>query len=626
MMRGIAKLCIVLLIAGVACVRADPDPRFTPAWEPIDFTGEGWERSKKALIVSDCQLHNLLSLPVPERNLSIEAAVTTAIRPPQLDLFSADVLEWVLANAAPEAEVVLHLGDALNVACDGEFDAFLRVMDSASVPWFMLPGNHDAFYMGNFDPQRRELWEAGCNAAGEPVNKSRFIRLYVAALLQQAKDPGCQALHAAVGIEFPPDANRYTVIGKIPAEFEWKAEDDAPGFLRRIAWSINEKEPWKSYIVQSIDVSDGPFKVRVLMLDTCQYGRRPVLLPNGWASYPVAHNCGLVGELLPDQLRKIRSWVDEWSTFGNSYVLMGHHPFEHIAPRSRSAIGWLWRERRIGMMVTAHTHKGYIAHHDLGGAVDEIEINIGSTTDWPMEWRILQGHIHPEKRQLYLEARRGLLVDVLRKRGDFFEPGWELPRDAPDDYRKYKQGESGSGLLVDFYLGYHMSPYWLRQPRIKPNRAAKDTEEQVKDTLLWTYFRLIKNFPTRVSPDDPDAAQPKWPRAFSNDSALLDKIVIEATRKRAIERKIDFLKELELFERTRHSYDPKTGESTDLIRAHFKISQAAWAARYESADGRRLSVEDEVIRIDWERSIRGREIDAEQRAEKEAEARKAASK
>ena len=99
---------LAMALLAAACVKPDPDPRFTPAWEPFDVSGEGWARTKEALVVSDCQLHNLLSLPVPERNLSVEMAVTTAIRPPQLDLFSADVLDWILKNAAPEAEVVLE--------------------------------------------------------------------------------------------------------------------------------------------------------------------------------------------------------------------------------------------------------------------------------------------------------------------------------------------------------------------------------------------------------------------------------------------------------------------------------------------------------------------------------------
>ncbi|HZN38286.1 MAG TPA: hypothetical protein VFD82_05755, partial [Planctomycetota bacterium] len=79
-----------------ACVHPDSVPRHRPAWEPFDPTQPGWQASCKMLLVADCQVHNLLSAPVPERNLTIEAASGTAIRPPQLDLFSTDVLSYVL--------------------------------------------------------------------------------------------------------------------------------------------------------------------------------------------------------------------------------------------------------------------------------------------------------------------------------------------------------------------------------------------------------------------------------------------------------------------------------------------------------------------------------------------------
>ena len=130
------------LLAG--CVTPDPAPRFTPAWEPFDPEGADWRTTRKALLVADCQFHNLYSRALPERNLAIKALVGTAIRPPQLDLFSRDVLSWILAQGAPEAEVVLHLGDAVDLACTGEFETFVEVMDGGKRPWFMAPGNHDS--------------------------------------------------------------------------------------------------------------------------------------------------------------------------------------------------------------------------------------------------------------------------------------------------------------------------------------------------------------------------------------------------------------------------------------------------------------------------------------------------
>ena len=161
------------------------------------------------------------------------------------------------------------------------------------------------------------------------------------------------------------------------------------------------------------------------------------------------HNCGLTGDMQPDQLRKVREWLNAFP-LNQSGVIMCHHPFEHLAPRARSNLGWLWRERRLAMLVSAHTHRGYFAHHDLGGKHDDIELNIGSTSDWPMEWRTLKGYVHSGKKRIYVESERNTLVDVLINRGGFFTPGWEVPLGAPDDYRRYKQNV----------------PRW--QPRLQP--------------------------------------------------------------------------------------------------------------------------------------------------------------
>ena len=98
-----------LLLA--ACAKARPDPRFRPAWQKVDRTGKDWERTRKALLISDCQFHYLEGEAVPERNISTEAVIPTAIRSPQLDLFSPDVLTWIVKNGAPDAELILHLGD-----------------------------------------------------------------------------------------------------------------------------------------------------------------------------------------------------------------------------------------------------------------------------------------------------------------------------------------------------------------------------------------------------------------------------------------------------------------------------------------------------------------------------------
>jgi hypothetical protein len=324
--------------------------------------------------------------------------------------------------------------------------------------------------------------------------------------------------------------------------------------------------------------------------------------------------------MLPDQLRAVRRWLDDRRKY-QSTVLMCHHPFANLAPRSRSNIGWLWREQDIALLVTAHTHAGFFRYHDLGGAAASLELNIGSTTDWPMEWRLLAGFANTRLRKSYIRAQRRTLVDVLQQREGFFQPGWEIPMRAPDDYRGYKQGESATGLLLKYYLGFHYKPYWLDPPHIRANRATRETELSVKNTLLYTYDRLVTMFPT--APD----TSPAWPSGCASDADVLARIRTTAAekyerakpvpepgaRKRAEEElyneKIALLVELDAFEKDRRTADPGTGASTDDVRFRYKISQAAWASRFMKEKGRRLRVEDETIRVDWEKSMAKRVAD-----------------
>ena len=339
----------------------------------------------------------------------------------------------------------------------------------------------------------------------------------------------------------------------------------------------------------------------MLLLDSCQYQRRPGLIPNAWQSYPFALNCGFTGEMLPNQLRKVRQWMEEASA-EIAFVFAAHHPFDSFAPRVRSSIGWLWREFDVGMLLSAHTHKGYFVHHDLGGEFDELELNLGSTTDWPMEWRTLRGFMDPTRKKIYVQAKRHTLVDTLRHESGYFLREWEIPLDAPDDYRKYKRDDPAHDLLIDFYLVHHLVPYWLPQPGVNANDSAKRTEEQVKDTMLHTYKRLLLWFPTDVT-----RGAPEWPGACTNDLAVVDKIMAASGLTDALERKVALLKELQAFERSRSSKDPETGEPNDDARLRWKLSQAAWASRFEAAQGRRLQVEDDLIRIDYDQAMRRRQ-------------------
>lgn len=592
---------LALALLGWTLLNGCPVPevrsRFLPAYEPFDPAAPGWRSTKPVLLVADCQVFNLQSLPVPERNLSSQTLVPTAIRSPQLNLFTPDVLRWILADPELETAGVLHLGDALDVGCEGEFTTFLEVMSGAARPWLMAPGNHDCFYFGNYDPVEDEVWAAACHAAGEPMRKDRFVRLYVAALLRQA-DGGFEPLARSLRLEGARERELAELAALLPAEHRWEAPEGSTGFLDAIAWKADDEKHWRSFVIQRANL-DGPgsdgIRCAALLVDSCQYELRPAMLPNAWSSYPLPLNVGLTGELLGDQLRILREWMEELAQLERLGILMLHHPVSKLAARTRSNLEWLVRE--VGgahMYVSAHTHEGHYAYHPIDEERELMELNLGSTTDWPMEWRTLAVHYRRQegRREAYVHSRRSTLAERLRNSPGFFQAGWEVPFGELDDYRGYREGEPSHASITDIYLAYHLKPPFLGPARVRPRPGAIDTEAQYKRGLLSTYDRLLRFFPT-----DAAAGAVRWPAGCASDEQVRARIAAAAAEQVPIAERIALLAELEPFERTRRSRDPASGASTDDERLRFKLSQAVWASRYEHTRGRSLRPEDELVRV-----------------------------
>lgn len=587
-------LLAMLLVPWACAIPPEPVPEFQPAFESPDFTEPGWASSRPALLVSDCQLHNLYSLPIPERNLSIKMFLGTAIRPPQLDLFAGDVLRWILQHGAGDTEVVIHLGDALDMACEGELRAFLNVMNSGGKPWLLVPGNHDCYHLGSYDPRERETWNNACYGWGDPITKDRLIRLYVAALIGQ-DEPGMRALAAALGLDDERESDPFELEERIPDRFSWRAPDEMDAFLHAIEWNIDLEKPWRSFIIQLADLSGrGPdgAPVFAVLMDSCQYDELPALIFNAWDNFPAELNCGMTGEILADQFRLVHRLLELYPE--HSKILMCHHPLDSIASKSRSCIRWLWHHMEARFLVTAHTHAGHFTHHSIKKDRESLELNVGSTTDWPMEWRNFVVHIgmDQDKKSHYVKSDYFTLLDALKNRKGYFLPEWEVPLGANDDYRKYNIGYPSSYTFVDFYLTYHLWPPLLGNPRANVSSAARHTETQVKDTLLWTYHRLISEFPTDEG--DPGTV---WPQECRSDEEVTALLECTAAAGIPIEEKIALLMEMERFEKSRLTRDPGTGAPTNDERLRFKLCQAVWASRFELTRGRKLSPTDTLIRI-----------------------------
>ena len=520
--------------------------------------------SELVFLVADNQLHNVYGEPVHLlRSELADKIVPTAIRPVQLDFYGQDFLMWLVESRGKRYRIV-HIGDACDFSCTGEFKRFLEIMSEAKKGWVMLPGNHDGFFFGNEhrDPANDD-WRAACSNAGDPMTKDLFVRLYLAVLVLQ-QGPGYRALARSFGLDQLDHADLEQILSLIPDKGDWRY-DDKPGgdhpFLRAVSWRIDEEHPWRSFVVQEVDttlknsqpantVPGGEISVRAILLDTAQYDSAPRLVQFP----PHIFNAGLTGELLPDQLDIVLKWLKV--NPDRVWTLVGHHPFDSLTQRTQEALDSLRRGFRIRLYVSAHTHAGQFMVHGTGE--DKwLELNVGSILDWSLEIRTLQFFRVGER--LMLRSPRYTMHELLR------------------DFEGVPQNEE------EWEAKPHEDDYYLRHEDLKHLDAYK-TELRLKNTLLAAHHRLLRFNPTqpKVSP-----TAPFWPPGCKSDEEVLEKIrnIIEHQR---LDEKIEFLVALDHFERERPVEDPEK-------RSKFRLSQAIWASKYDFVHARKPLTDDWFI-------------------------------
>jgi hypothetical protein len=523
--------------------------------------------SRRVVLVADNQLHNLYGDPVAFLRTELaNRIVQPAIRPVQLDFYGQDLLRWVVEDQG-QFSPIIHIGDACDFSCTGEFKRFLDIMRLAKKGWLMVAGNHDGFFFGNEHRDgANDDWRAACQGAGEPMTKDLFVRYYMASLLLQPGTDYRELAHSLGLHDAQLDgANLDRLAEWIPTRGDWKhasqAADDG-AFLKAVSWRIDAERPWQSFVLQEVDLTldraslpnpeaAADVSVRAILLDTAQYAAPPTFLPT-----PFTVNAGLTGELLSDQLAIIRSWLQTSSKADQAWVLIGHHPFADLRQEAREAVDALRKSAPVLLYVSAHTHAGQFIVHD-SSAGNWLELNVGSILDWWLEIRTLQWHRAGER--WLLRSPRFTMHDWLQE----FEG---VP--SNDEMWEAKPGDAD---------------YYLRYEDLKELNA-RHTELRLKNTLLAAHHRLLRFNPTQ-SEVAPEADF--WPSGCQSDKDVLDKTdrVMEDDR---LEQKIGFLLELDRFEQLRPVADPEQ-------RRKFRLSQAIWASKYDSVRSRKPLLDDWFI-------------------------------
>lgn len=499
--------------------------------------------STPLLVIADTHAHHLTGEPLFVTTNLADKLERSAIRPPQSDLYGPASLAWMLDQTQLKTPLV-HLGDAADASCKDEFEAFLRVMRRRpKLPrWFMAPGNHDGFFYGNSseDPNG-DAWTRACGDGSSPMTKADFVTAYLDALATE-DDPGARALAAA-------RSSAAATTGEIAA-------NDPGAMLIGAAWRIDRAAPWRSYVVQRLDLTrrarpedSGPSvpqaRVIGLLLDTSTFDLKPSIV-----AIPPVMNVGITGSLGPDEgsarpdfvpARAIlRRWADEAKREGATLILFGHHDFESLEPAAQRFLHALHREDGATLYVSAHRHDG---HWSSIGSPDDAwpELNLGSMLDEPIEMRELSLRWTDS-------GRLSVVAPLLRLNNPNLLP--------PECGTMQKEWEPAPNE-EDYPLSYKLTGFY----------APDATRSKILRVMLASYRRLF----TKLA----FSAGPGWPAGLPSDPPALAALVTATIAAPDDAPKVALLHEL-------GAADEAAVFASPEIAGAFRVCQVYWGSKYET--------------------------------------------
>ena len=538
-MNSRIKSVAALVFTAMICAGCWPTPQsMSSRYQILPQKPDGFAVSKRVLLVADNQLNHLYGDPVWLRNQLFDKVVNVTIRPVQQDLFGQEILRWILSYYGRRIPIV-HLGDGTNLACAGEFARFREIMDSAGQPWVMAPGNHDAYFLGNLHTEDHDWWRQACARAEGPMHKDRFVLAYLEHLEQQH-----------------PDFAAYRKAH--PDEGCWRGSGGREVFLRGVAWKVDRDKPYRSFVLQELDLrmNGSDLEVNALVLDSSQYAQAPTLIPNP----PRSYNAGVSGSLLADQIALAAQWLGNSAADGAMTVLMIHHPYADLNQPSRQAVDGWRKKYRIPLYVSGHTHHG--EYFVRGGDNGWLELNVGSTVDWPIEFRTFEIHeIVDDPENLVFRTPLFRIPDIWENAADDRKPQclpvqWEIA-----------QTDAG-----DFYLAHNY----------KSSLSPEKTQRELLAALLLTYRRML---PIVASAGD----NAVWPDHCSSDSDVLAAIQ-SALDSNDISKMTGLLVQLQTFDEQRRVADP-------ALQRDYRMCQAAWASKYDRQKGRKPVISNPFIQF-----------------------------
>lgn len=420
------------------------------------------------LIIADNQEHNLTGGSLKSFSRLTDRLVTSVgLRSPLANVGGRLLMKEALKFGREQgAELVLHLGDATDISCENELNSVFKALDE-EIPnhmWFMSPGNHDGLLAGNFanyqDPvgfirkrplfynnaplagfgTEKNIWFNGCQSPTDPsaadMPRGRAIELYVNNLKQRSDTNVKNTVKEM--LEFKEKGVPIYVPCRIE-EIENKplkmsSIDGYKAFAR-----ICESQPvlgrstkigqYAGFIVQRIDVGE----TRIVLLDTSDY-IDPTKKIKG--ILPIAI---FGGEITKAQETLAESFFkyDNGETIDRRRVIVaGHHPFSQLPNTTQK-----WIAEKSGRYISAHVHaSASLIPHNVDRS-KLMELNVGSTLDYPPQAIIAEINSHNVSVRAIGEDTKwdGFLKQCIERKNS-----WMLNKKTYENYH--------SGLYVNHLL------------------------------------------------------------------------------------------------------------------------------------------------------------------------------
>jgi hypothetical protein len=373
--------------------------------------------TKPVLFIADPQIHNIYGLGLKQMTRVSDLVSKVAVRHPELNILAPLVLEYLLKKGVSEnlPNAIVVLGDATNISCSGEFDTYLKAIvrhKTDDMPLLMAHGNHDSYLMGtvnyyfpmdsqtSWKPHYMELatkptdegwwgitdvssqhfrnWRDGCyqpitkrGGISSPMNKSRWLAKYMSFLEVDGMISESVLIKnntkSGTSYELTLTAKSNSTLGKI--KYKGAGIWHPPKFGDVPSKSFFTGT-YKSFIVQIADIDN----TRLIIIDTSVCEKAEA----GWKF--IFNNAGENACIGEEQLKIIKRYVESMPS-SSKLVIAGHFPLKDLSRNERKKLFDIASSTSDWIYMSAHSHFS-TSQSDWGTGS---EINIGSTTDWPME-------------------------------------------------------------------------------------------------------------------------------------------------------------------------------------------------------------------------------------------------